>query len=107
MMTDIQAEAITFECNYADRPAGSKESDIVKPEKLEKVPEFTDIRISDIVCRGASVAIAASGIEGLKCVHDITVENSTFIYSDKATEIDSATAVVTVKDVKFIPDRKL
>lgn len=107
MMTDIQAEAITFECNYADRPAGSKDSDIVKPEKLEKVPEFTDIRISDIVCRGASVAIAASGIEGLKCVHDITVENSTFIYSDKATEIDSATAVVTVKDVKFIPDRKL
>lgn len=106
MMADIQAEAIIFECNYADRPAGSKDSDIVKPQEMVKVPEFTDIHISDVVCRGTATAIAASGITGLNCVHDITVENSTFIYTAKATEIDSATASVTTQNVKFIKDKK-
>lgn len=106
MMADIQAEAIIFECNYADRPAGSKDSDIARPQEMVKVPEFTDIHISDVVCRGTATAIAASGIAGLNCVHDITVENSTFIYTANATEIDSATASVTTKNVKFIKDKK-
>lgn len=106
MMADIQSQAIIFECKYADRPAGSKDSDIVRPKTVEKVPEFTDIHISDVICRGTATAIAASGIEGFDCVHDITVENSTFIYTDKATAIDSATASVTVRNVKFVEDRR-
>lgn len=105
MMTDIISEAITIQCDYADRPAGSKESDVVRPTELVKVPEFTDIHISDVICHGTATAIAASGLEGLKCVHGITVSNSTFVYTDEATEI-TPTAEITIKDVRFVKDQK-
>lgn len=106
MMTDIIDAAISFQCDYADRPAGSKESDIVAPKEMVKVPEFTDIHITDVICRGTKTAIAASGLKGMNCVHDITVSDCTFVYTDKATEIDSATAEVTLKNVRFVEDRK-
>lgn len=106
VMTDIRSEAVIFQCDYADRPAGSKESDIVKPKELVKVPEFTDIHISDVVCRGAVTAIAASGLEGQNCVHDITLTDCTFIYTRNATEIDSATASLTLRNVRLIPEKK-
>ncbi|MCM1151949.1 MAG: glycoside hydrolase family 28 protein [Alistipes sp.] len=110
VMTDIVGEAIIFECNYADRPAGSRAPADSKPKKKTaptNVPEFTDIRISDIVCRGAKTAIAASGIEGMKCVHGIAVDNSTFVYTKQATAIDPSTAVIEIgKQVAFVPDHK-
>lgn len=105
-MTDILSDAIIFQCNYADRPAGSKESDIVVPKELVKVPEFTDIHISDVVCRGTQTAIKASGLEGLNCVHDITVTDCTFVYSKAATAIDSSTASITINNVNFVQDKK-
>ncbi len=110
MMTDIVNEAIIFECTYADRPAGSKEPAAGKPAPEAEpvnIPEFTDIHISDVVCRGAKTAIAASGIEGRTCVHGIDVECSTFVYTKQATAIDSATASIRIgKEVAFVPDRK-
>lgn len=106
VMTDILSDAIIFQCNYADRPAGSKGSDIVVPKELVKVPEFTDIHISDIVCRGTQTAIKASGLEGLNCVHDITVTDCTFVYTKAATDIDTSTASLTIKDVNFVQDKK-
>ena len=104
MMNDIAHDAITFQCDYADRPAGSTESDIVRPDKLEKVPVFTDIRISDVVCRGTATAIRATGISGLDTVRDITIENSTFVYTERATAIDTATARITLTNVSLIPE---
>lgn len=107
MMTDITDQAIVFECNYANRPAGVKDSDpVARPEKVEKVPEFTDIHISDVICRGAKIGIAASGIEGFNCVHGITIKNSTIVYTSKATDIDEKTAELKLTDVRLIPDRK-
>ncbi|MDE5669366.1 MAG: glycoside hydrolase family 28 protein [Duncaniella sp.] len=41
MMADIRGEAITFECSYADRPAGSKAGDTPAVKELVNVPEFT------------------------------------------------------------------
>lgn len=106
IMTDILSAAISFQCDYADRPAGFKESDVVTPKKMEKIPEFTDIHISDVICRGATTAIAASGLQGQNCVHDITVTDCTFVYTKTATEIDSATAEVKLTNVKLIKDEK-
>ncbi|MDE6861071.1 MAG: glycoside hydrolase family 28 protein [Duncaniella sp.] len=107
MMTDIIHQAIVFECNYANRPAGVKDTDLVaQPVKMEKVPEFTDIHISDVICRGAKVGIAASGLENFNCVHGITISNSTIIYTSKATEIDERTAQIQLNDVRLVPDRK-
>ncbi|MBP3303561.1 MAG: glycoside hydrolase family 28 protein [Muribaculaceae bacterium] len=106
VMADIVNEAVIFECTYADRPAGSKDSDVSTPLKIEKVPEFKDIHISDIICRGCSTGIAASGIEGLDCVHDIYISDSTISYTSKATDIDSATADISLKDVRLVRIRK-
>ena len=107
MMTEISDQAIIFECNYANRPAGYKEGEpVAQPEKLEKVPEFTDINISDVICRNAKIGIAASGIEGLNCVHGITISNSTIVYDSKATEIDEKTAQVKLVNVNLVPNKK-
>lgn len=106
MMTDIVGEAIVFQCDYVDRPAGSKESPVRNPGELKNVPEFTDIHISDIVCRGCRTGIAASGIEGLDCVHDITVENSTIVYTSSPTNINEATADLKLVNVNFVEDKK-
>jgi len=109
-MTDIIGEAIIFECNYVNRPAGSKASDPGKPEKEAgpaRLPEFADIHISDLVCRGTKTAIAAAGIEGMDCIHDITVSNATFVYTKNATAIDPDTAHIEIgEDVTFVADRK-
>lgn len=105
VMTDIIADAITFQCDYIDRKAGFKEGEAdAAPVKF--VPEFTDIHISDIVCRGCRTGIKASGISGYNCVHGITVTNSTIVYTDKATDIDPATASLTLTDVNFVSDKR-
>ncbi|MCM1521887.1 MAG: glycoside hydrolase family 28 protein [Muribaculaceae bacterium] len=105
VMNDIVNEAIGFECSYIDRPAGSTgatETD----NKLINVPVFKDIHIYDITCNGCRTAIAASGIEGMRCVYDIFISNSTFVYRDSATDIDNTTAEVTLKDVRLIQEGK-
>lgn len=106
MMTDIRGEAITFECSYADRPAGSTDSDINKPRKVEKVPEFTDIHIRDIICRGCKTGIKATGLQGHDCVHDIDITDCTLVYTRDSTLIDPATASLNLKNVRLIPARK-
>ena len=104
MMTDIIADAITFQCDYIDRPAGFKEDGRQRPE-VKNVPEFTGIHISDVVCRGCRTGIKASGISGYNCVHGITVANSTIVYTEKATDIDKETAEITLTDVNFTADK--
>lgn len=102
VMTDIADEAIVLQCDYVDRPAGSEGKTAALPEKLEKVPEFTDIHISNVTCRGAETGVSAKGIEGLKCIHDITIENSTIMYTKNATEIDANTADVKLTNVNLV-----
>ncbi len=107
VMTDIIGEGIVFQCDYVNRPAGAKEDGKAeKTAKLEFVPEFTDIHISDVVCRGAGTAIAAKGIEGMKCVHGITIDNSTFVYDKKGLDIDEKTAELKLTGVKLVENKK-
>lgn len=106
VMTDISGDAISFQCDYLDRPAGSKDTGTVADKKLEKVPEFTDIHISSVVCRGTKNAITARGIEGMNCVHGITVDNSVFVYTEKGENIDTKTAEVKLSGVKMVKEGK-
>lgn len=101
VMSDIAQQAIIFQCDYENRPAGSEGKENPKNVKLEMVPEFQDIHITNIVCRGAATAISAHGIKGLNCVHDITVDNSTFVYTKAAQDTDTATARLTLNNVKM------
>ena len=84
-MTDIKNEAIVFETTYWDNHVGAKKA--AAPIKAEYVPEFQDIHISNIICRGAKTGITAHGERGM--IHHITIENSCIFYTDKSTDIDA------------------
>ena len=104
VMNDITDEAIVFQCDYVDRPAGS-EGKKAKTSGSEFVPEFTDIHISNVVCRGAKTAIKAKGIEGMNCIHDIEIANSTIVYTSKGDDIDETTAKVKLSNVNIVEDK--
>lgn len=92
VMTDIAAEAIIFQCDYVDRPAGRAGATAADP-KDQFIPQFHDIHINNVVCRGADTGIYAHGIEGYDCI-DVTIENTTIVNAKKATDIDDKTAKV-------------
>lgn len=98
-MTDIKDEAIVFECTYVNRPAGETVQELSSTNEALFVPKFTDIHISDVVCRNAETAIAAEGVEGLNCIYDVTIENSTFFYSRTSTSISHAD--IDIKECEF------
>ncbi len=104
VMNDITDEAIVFQCDYVDRPAGS-EGKKAKTSGSEFVPEFTDIHISNVVCRGAKTAIKAKGIEGMNCIHDIEIANSTIVYTSKGADIDETTAKIKLDNVNIVEDK--
>lgn len=96
-MTDIKDEAIVFQTDYADRPAGYDTNQPAQSERF--VPEFQDIRMSRIVCRGCQTAIRASGT--LRTVHDISIEDATFFYNETGRAVDDP-AMISLKDVRFV-----
>ena len=104
VMNDITDEAIVFQCDYVDRPAGS-EGKKAKTSGSEFVPEFTDIHISNVVCRGAKTAIKAKGIEGMNCIHDIEIANSTIVYTAKGADSDETTAKIKLDNVNIVEDK--
>lgn len=103
VMADIKDEAIVFQCDYVDRPAGSDPNAIptFTDEQRRWAPNFQDIHISNVVCRGARTGIKAAGILGLDCVHDIDIQNTTIVYTKKDKDIDDKTTKLTLKDVTF------
>ena len=106
VMTDIKDQAIIFQCDYVDRPAGS--DDKVVPTFTEEqrrwAPNFQDIHITGITCHGTHTAVQASGILGLDCVHDIDISNSTFVYHQQDCQIDEKTAKLRLTNVKMIKE---
>lgn len=108
MMTDIKDEAIIFQCDYVDRPAGSDPNKVptFTEEQKQKAPYFQDIHISNVVCHGAAVGIVASGILGLDCVSNIDIQNSTIVYTKTDQQIDSQTAKIIKKDVRLLKMKK-
>ena len=98
VMNDIKDEAIVFETTYFDNHVGAKQPD-GKAAKQEFVPDFGDIHISNVVCRGAKTGIAAHGAPGM--IHDVTIENSTIFYTQTAKSIDEA-CDVKLKNVQLL-----
>lgn len=101
-MTDIKDEAIGFETTYADKGYSVSKNSNGKNEQPVTAPfspNFGGIHISNIVCNGSESAVVAHGAQGM--VHDIVIENSTFFYTKKATDID-ATCDVKLNNVKML-----
>ena len=108
VMTDIKDEAVVFQCDYVNRPAGASDAKALAPkgDEAQFVPHFQDIHIDNIICRGAETAIKAHGIEGMQCVREINISNSTFVYSKKGEDIDTSSASVKLTNVRLLSDKK-
>ena len=104
-MTDIKDEAVVFECTYMDKKYSVKDDSgdgtAVVPKDAPFVPEFRDIHISNVVCRNVKTAVAVTGLPGLECVHDVTIENSTFYYTKKDKEIKD-NPEITITNTEFV-----
>lgn len=104
VMSDIKDEAVIIQCDYVNLPAGVKKDDAAPyieelKKKGEKVPEFQDINITNVVCRGCTTAVKASGITGMNAVHDVNLSDCVFVYAGKGADIDEATARLNMENV--------
>ena len=106
-MTDIKDQAIVFQCDYVDRPAGSdpKAMPTYTDEQRQLAPDFQDIHIERVTCHGVHTAIQASGVAGLDCVHDITIRNCTIGYHEQGISVDENTAKLNLENVNVIKFR--
>ena len=107
MMADIKDEAIIFQCDYVNRHAGDNGKDPVITDEMRRLaPDFQDIHISRVVCRGAYTGIKASGINGLNCVHDIDIRDCSIIYNKEGKDIDETTAQLTLTNVRLTENKE-
>jgi hypothetical protein len=74
-------------------------------EQRQWAPDFQDIHIENVVCRGTHTGIRANGIRGLNCVHDIVIKNTTIIYNTTGQQIDQETAKLKLENVKLIENK--
>ena len=58
-----------------------------------------------MTCRNTKNAVTARGIEGMDCVHGITISSSTFVYTGKGDNIDARTAKLKLTDVKMVKEK--
>lgn len=98
-MNDILDAAISFDCSYSDV---TYKTVFAAGEKLEYQPQFTNIKIENVVCRECKTGIFAKGIKGLDCIYGIEILNSTFFYTGKDQEIDKDSTEIKLKDIKFV-----
>jgi len=77
VMKNIVKEAILFNAYYENVPAG-KEAKDVKTTATDKIPEFTNIHISNIFCEGANTGVSITGLPYMP-VHDIYFSNMSII----------------------------
>ena len=106
MMNDISGEAISFQCDYVDMHAGvTTEKPTYTEAQKRWAPAFQDMHISRVVCRSCKTGIKASGIAGLECVKDITIEDCSIIYNKVDKQIDEQTAQLTLKNVTLTANK--
>ncbi len=76
-MTDIPGDAINFNLYYGgksplDETAGNVETNF--PPVTEETPQFRDIHIENVICRGAKNAVVLQGLPEMP-LHDISLKN--------------------------------
>ena len=97
IMSDIQDEAIVFQTTYADRPAGYEDNEAALTEHF--LPDFTDIVMERIVCRGAATAIRSQG--PLSQIHGIVLRDATFFYNETEQAVDDPLSI-QMENVRFL-----
>lgn len=107
LMSDIAKDAIVFQCDYSDHDADGtpKRSKMLTEKQLKRVPEFQDIHISNVICRGCRTGIKAKGLQGMQCVHNIEIANTTIVYTKAAQQVDKATTDIKLVNVRLVADK--
>ena len=94
-MSDIQDEAVVFETGYVNVSVGTEGDRAATQEYL---PEFSGIRISDVVCRDARIGLAARGTRAM--IHDISLKDCVFFCSEKDRDVADP-AMFLLENVRF------
>ncbi|MCH5335182.1 MAG: glycoside hydrolase family 28 protein [Alistipes sp.] len=109
-MADISTEALLFDLFYGGKSASEALADgdegevtdmPVKPVD-ETTPQFRNIDIRNVYCRGARRAMLFNGLPEMN-VENVTVEN-TAIYAQNGAQINESTGV-TFRNVKVVPEK--
>ena len=78
----------------------------MEKKEMKNVPDFQDIHIQNVVCRGCKTAIKAGGIPGQQTVHNIDIKDCTFVYNKTGQDIDAQTAQLNCVNVKLVENKK-
>ena len=97
-MSDIITEAVAFETSYTDKPVGSS-GNTGNSVTVDFIPEFSDIHISNVICRDARTAIVARG--NINMIHDISLVDCIFFYTTNEKAVDDP-AMLQLSNVKFL-----
>ncbi len=108
-MTDIAQEALLFDLFYGGKSASEAQADGDEGEVTdlplqpvdETTPQFRNIDIRDVWCRGARRAMLFNGLPEMN-VENVTVENCA-VYSQMGAQINESTGVA-LHDVTIVPE---
>lgn len=102
-MNEIVEEAIIFTMGYVlvniEDNKESKQNEVAK----EDIPEFRNINIENVVCKGAKIALKVNGLEQLP-IHNINITN-TQIEADNALDLKLCEAI-NLNNVEIITPSK-
>ncbi|MDI3321121.1 glycoside hydrolase family 28 protein [Pinibacter soli] len=99
-MHDIQDEAILFD-TYYDNVGAGQDKEKVKNVATDKVPEFCNFYISNVVCNKAETAFSITGLPEMP-VHNLEFKNVVISAKDGFVSKDASN--ISLKNVKIITD---
>ena len=98
-MTDIVGEAVIFDCTYENRAVGAEGE--VAAKSSAYAPQFCDIHISNVVCRGCELPVRSTGLEGYRTVYGVTITSSTFFHTGPVAARVDAHSEIEITDCVF------
>lgn len=94
-MENISGDAINFDLYYGGKSpldGGNENSEKIFPPVTEETPQFKDIHIQNVICRGARNAIVLQGLPEMP-LEDITLKNVS-ITSQQGVSVTDAKSIM-------------
>jgi polygalacturonase len=103
-MTDIPGEAISFNMYYGGKAPLDKEGDVTTTERRpapvsDETPQFRDIYIEDVICRGAQTAVVLQGLPEMP-IRGIHLRNVSITAQTGITAMDAQN--ISLKSIEIL-----